>query len=681
MSPAVAEGSQPNDVRDSLHASSNFCDDLYRELQESGLLHSLKPAKTVGERNHPPSILLEMLGEKARIPVPSGTSKGTIRGDNSLFVAREFRQQANFAIQHPHLSRLIATVTETVQSAFDNQSNCNADNDNENRPNFQFDYDQTSVQVAMYPGDGVSGYVRHCDRGQAFCRQEDSKAATSTTSSNPPPSSTTTPQRLLTCVYYLTPHDWNQEQDGGALRVFHEHQGKTTDICPNRDRMVVFRADKIEHQVLPSLRRPRTAITLWFYGTIRQPSLNMTSSAPRLLLPPLTIQDSSSTSISTTATIFVSIASYRDSELRPTLDALFGAANNSQRISVGVVLQLDSKHSYDQKIEASLEDMQYASQLRILRLDARDAMGPCYARGLCQTLWRDEDYVLQIDSHMRFRQSWDFYLVETHSKIESTQQSRGVILTTYPSGYTLPHNITHMETSGTYLVPWKFDDHGMLRQRGRLLKEKTASDNTQVLRPRAHLHYLYAGGFNFGTARACIHDVPYDTMGLSNIFFGEELSMSIRFYTHGYDMYAPTESVVYHLWSRAHRPPPTALKLSKEEEAKRDQQKAASRDKVNRQLLGDKTEIGIPCGLGTVRRVADYGAALGIDFCQHKFLRDNVACGILEESDFADVMIGDENDVGTSPEKDPKLKSKVAALDPKARALIGFFLTGVHGAP
>ena len=30
--------------------------------------------------------------------------------------------------------------------------------------------------------------------------------------------------------------------------------------------------------------------------------------------------------------------------------------------------------------------------------------------------------------------------------------------------------------------------------------------------------------------------------------------LDIRFYTHGYDFYAPPEAVVYHLWTRSHRP-------------------------------------------------------------------------------------------------------------------------------
>lgn len=47
--------------------------------------------------------------------------------------------------------------------------------------------------------------------------------------------------------------------------------------------------------------------------------------------------------------------------------------------------------------------------------------------------------------------------------------------------------------------------------------------------------------------------VPYDP-GLRHSFFGEEVSMAARMFTRGWDFFAPPQAVVYHLWSRGHRP-------------------------------------------------------------------------------------------------------------------------------
>jgi [Skp1-protein]-hydroxyproline N-acetylglucosaminyltransferase len=194
---------------------------------------------------------------------------------------------------------------------------------------------------------------------------------------------------------------------------------------------------------------------------------------------------------------------------------------------------------------------------------------------------------------------------------------------------------------------------------------------------------LYAGGFNFGTAQACIHDVPYDTMGLPYLFFGEELSMAVRFFTHGYDMYAPPESVVYHLWSRNHRPPTSSHK-SDDQQSKVHEQKREAQQRVQRQLDGDQSEVGRPNGLGTVRPASEFAALLGVDFNQKGFARDTFDCGLLSEGDFVELptgVIGSGSETNqtttTSKEERRKLNSKVSSLDPKAQALIGKFLMGV----
>ena len=44
--------------------------------------------------------------------------------------------------------------------------------------------------------------------------------------------------------------------------------------------------------------------------------------------------------------------------------------------------------------------------IRCINLHSDHAKGPCFARHLAQSLWENEPYYLQIDSHMRFRPNW-----------------------------------------------------------------------------------------------------------------------------------------------------------------------------------------------------------------------------------------------------------------------------------
>ena len=522
------------DVLDHVMENSSFVSKLSSELDP--WLSQLKPARTQGDIQA--AEILSLLQGLAM-----NTTPATSRGDENVFIAREDRTQADFSDKCPSLLHLISSVETTAETHL---SHC-----------ITFDNSLTSVQLAIYPGDGASGYPRHCDSSTSCEKRM---------------------QRILTAVYYVTPDDWNAELDGGSLRVYLSNDSHH-DVVPYSNRMVVFRSDTVDHQVMPSLRRPRMALTIWLYGKVKDdysaPTRSLVANTNTKVSQPL------ESGIATTwpppldvveaydekATIFVSIVAYRDSELGPTLTSLMATAQYPKRVFVGVLLQLDE--SADQSLLESLprEKQWFASQVKILSVEARHARGPCYARALCQRLYSDENYVLQTDSHMRFRPNWDSYLISQLKKCPSSKS----MLTTYPVGYTLPNTLSN-ETRGTLLVPWKFDADGMLRQRGRLLQPRMGNVPC----------YLYAAGFNFSLGRV-ITDVPYDD-NLQYLFFGEELSMAVRLYTHGYDLYAPPETVVYHLWSRSHRPTPIQQSISQETRHRQEIQRNAARQLVLQQL-------------------------------------------------------------------------------------------------
>ena len=83
----------------------------------------------------------------------------------------------------------------------------------------------------------------------------------------------------------------------------------------------------------------------------------------------------------------------------------------------------------------------FEKNVRTIFVRSRDACGPCWARSLAQSLHRGEKYFLQIDSHMRFRQGWDRFLIEQLEQCESSKP----ILTTYPAGYEI-----HEDKSDSY---------------------------------------------------------------------------------------------------------------------------------------------------------------------------------------------------------------------------------------
>ncbi len=64
--------------------------------------------------------------------------------------------------------------------------------------------------------------------------------------------------RRLSLICYLN-EDWREEH-GGQLRIY--LPGAPLDILPVMGRMVCFRSDELEHEVLPSTR-PRLSLTGW----------------------------------------------------------------------------------------------------------------------------------------------------------------------------------------------------------------------------------------------------------------------------------------------------------------------------------------------------------------------------------------------------------------------------------
>jgi [Skp1-protein]-hydroxyproline N-acetylglucosaminyltransferase len=330
--------------------------------------------------------------------------------------------------------------------------------------------------------------------------------------------------RKLTAILYL-----NHEPIGGELRVYNPilGSGQTNsyvDIKPAYGRLVIFRSESVEHEVLPSFS-PRIAITIWASGQPIATDLSNTMLPQSISLPyypPELICNLASFSSDIKdrvekGSIFVSIAAYRDSECKHTVNNLFAMARYPHRIVVGILWQAQ------ETIDGTAIDKAYLSsigvgddQVRLLTLSSSSASGPCYARHIVDSLRQDEQYLLQIDSHMRFRKNWDVYLISALEHVRETSQHQRPVLTTYPQGYELPSNISK-DIRPTLLVPTSFDDHGMLRLAARIL----AGCYEYPIRSA-----LWASGFSFSDAHI-FDEVPYDP-NLSFLFFGEELSMSAR---------------------------------------------------------------------------------------------------------------------------------------------------------
>ena len=232
--------------------------------------------------------------------------------------------------------------------------------------------------------------------------------------------------------------------------------------------------------------------------------------------------------------IFVQIPAYRDPELSPTLHDLFSKARNPEALRVAVLWQ----RAPDDRVE---REVLRRKNLEIIDVSYRDSKGCNWARNVLQRLWKGEAYTLILDSHHRFAKNWDQKLIESHDALVQQGIERP-ILTAYLPPYnplTEPHG---RKNKPLKIYPFARSNGLLLRLIGRpILNWSTLS--APVAGDFVSLHCLFASGeFN--------RDVQFDP---NCYFFGDEVSTSLRAFTHGYDVFHPHRVIGWHCYERAYR--------------------------------------------------------------------------------------------------------------------------------
>lgn len=221
--------------------------------------------------------------------------------------------------------------------------------------------------------------------------------------------------------------------------------------------------------------------------------------------------------------IFVSIANYRDSETPHTVMDLLNKAKFKDLITVGVLSQIDKQnetHCLAPRLKNVVQET----------VDYRQSKGVCWARSrILNELRKNETFVLQIDSHMRFVYGWDEMLIRMMYEC-----GHNAVITHYPAGYQPPETF---DPPNRYLrLAYKsLTDHGIP-----IIGSDVTDINDAPLKPQKTA--LYSGNFSFAYSSTYNH-VPYDPY---IYFLGEETTMAVRLYTHGYDLYAPNKHIAWH---------------------------------------------------------------------------------------------------------------------------------------
>lgn len=298
--------------------------------------------------------------------------------------------------------------------------------------------------------------------------------------------------------------------------------------------------------------------------------------------------------------IFVHLAAYRDPEIIPTIKDAIAKADYPENLSFGVVWQALEQ---DKEITQELKKL----PCKIIEINASQSLGACWARSLGQKLLYDEDFILQLDSHHRFDQSWDSTLLELLFDCPSAKP----VLSGYVPPYTPPNNIPPGYTANR-LAANRFDEAGIL---GFIAVDSLHNYS------KPQLGMFLAGGFIFA-ARQFYLEIPYDPY---LYFHGEEVSLSVRAWTHGWDIYYPHKTAFYHYYTRSD----STKHWEDDSEWSRLEQKSRQRIRqlFKMDFINQDFEI---YGLGIQRTLEEYEAFAGINFRKQE-ISQNAKKGIPSE--------------------------------------------------
>ncbi len=261
-------------------------------------------------------------------------------------------------------------------------------------------------------------------------------------------------------------------------------------------------------------------------------------------------------------------------------------AVHPERLSFGIHWQHDGHEFFEEIMDP---------RLKVIETNYRQSRGTCWARHEAQKLYNGEDFVLQLDSHMRFVHGWDLICIDGIRHLQQRGNKKVVISNVMPA-YDPENDRILPQVYLTYRLG-QFHDDGIICQ--------SASSFTEPPRERFSPGFTLSAAFIFS-----IGDLYRDVIIDPDLYFnGQEISYAVQAYTHGYDIYHCHHPIVYHHYNRS-----KAARHWIDHDGwwkSSDHAKARVRSLIAR--TNEVPDLGL-YGLGTERSIEDYEYNSGIDF-------------------------------------------------------------------
>ena len=231
--------------------------------------------------------------------------------------------------------------------------------------------------------------------------------------------------------------------------------------------------------------------------------------------------------------IFIQIASYRDPELVKTIKSIIENAKNPKNLRFGICRQYHPEDGFD-----SLEEYKDDNRFRVIDVLYSESKGVCWARNLTQTLYEGEEYTMQIDSHMRFEKNWDSEFIKMIKQLQKDGFEKP-LLTGYVSSFN-PEN----DPAERVKEPWRMVFDRFIPEGAVFFLPETIPGWEKLKKPIPARFYSAHFCLTLGQfSEEVQHDPEF-------YFHGEEISIAVRAYTWGYDLFHPHKTLVWHEYTR-----------------------------------------------------------------------------------------------------------------------------------
>lgn len=252
----------------------------------------------------------------------------------------------------------------------------------------------------------------------------------------------------------------------------------------------------------------------------------------------ISIQEYNDSLEDNTSTIFINIPSYKDPELFDTVEDFILKAKNPERVFFGIT---------NQYIDL-ISDKIRLSKLKNVLVDfvsPGSIIGCQPARKNSHKFYKNQDYYLNMDSHMRAIQNWDVEIIREYEKAKNNYGQ--LVFTAYAPAYDVNEDGTISYQDVNSGNPTFYMSQSNINT---FMDTGTFQMSTQYSNPGRNVTSPYISGHFFFTESDVIKNVPF----VDQVTFTEEEPlMAIRFFTAGYQIVTPQKVFVFHRYGRPNR--------------------------------------------------------------------------------------------------------------------------------